>query len=196
MPTPTRQQDADTRRKLGVWLAQIGNQSTNADLRASLDALYVKIVGVPWVPPDWYGQVAALQRTNPDMIVLPSPDPVVWITTPAQRDFWTQLVLATNKARSAYGAGLQAQGKAELERLVSNAAFWDAAYRYADALDPSKAAGRAVNTFFGSMGGTTKLIVGGLVIVAGLYFLSKMIGKRSVQTVKANPGRRRRRQAA
>lgn len=202
MPNPTNQEDITQRTNLGVWLQPIGYgpgyDAANAAFREDLNNLYAKVAELPWTPKEWLGKVKSLQSANPDMAVMPSPvvgnNPIpVWIATPEQREFWTQLVQSSNDARVAYGKGLADQGRAEMERLIWNAEFWDVAYRFAVAVDPTRAFGRATNSLFDSMGGTTKLLIGGALVVGGLYFASKMFGKGHAAPAANNPGRRYRR---
>jgi hypothetical protein len=198
MPQPSQAADQNMRKTLGIWLGS-GGQAEDADqFKAVLDAIYVKVNELPWVTPGWLSRIRALQASNPDLIVLPSPvignNPIPdWIDTPEKAAFWSTLVQQTNDAKVAYGQALAAKGRAMLEQLVSDAAFWDAAYRFAVAIDPSRAVGRAVNSMFDSMGGTTKLLVGGALVVGGLYFASKMFGKSHSAPAATNPGRRHRR---
>lgn len=169
----------------------IGLRGAWPELGRLIDRLFEdRVSRLPWVPKSWLQAVREVQAANPqDLIRLaPGRDKLgrrqegapSFADDDAKLDVWVEIWKAQQKATEAYAAKQVEVGRREIDRLVANAAFWDAAYTIADTAKnlPAnivKATGRGAAEFVGtflpdSLKSYARLITWALVllIVGGL----------------------------
>ncbi len=144
------------------------------DLSNALAAIYRdKVAGIPWLPPGWIQNVMALHGQN-GMILIPSPanstPAIPWLNTPEKKAWWQQFHNIANGAVMDYAGKKAAEGKIEMERAYSNAAFWDGAYKVASLLAAPVTAVRDAAETYDKYGGWIKK--GAVVGLAGLVGLA------------------------
>jgi len=123
------------------------------ELRGNVDRIFAqRMAKLPWLPSDWLDMVRKLQAERPaDLVTLapsrrpktdasgrvvdpngpPAADVPLFLDGADKLDAWQRMYFDLNAARSAYAAARAAEGRAELDRLYANAAFWDASYKIA-----------------------------------------------------------------
>lgn len=174
-----------TNRELGVQRVP-GRRKAYPEWSDLSDPILAKVAALPFIPPDWYARVKALQAAYPDDIFDISPvfGPIgnrlagvaPWITDPADLQVWQTLSDTYRAAAMAYSAGKVAEGRRVMEAASGHAAFWDAAYRtvkvIADA--PATIAGAASGLMTGIIGKALPalaLLIGGAFLF--IYFKKK-----------------------
>jgi hypothetical protein len=100
-----------------------------------------KVAKIPWLPSGWFDAQAALQTEFPDdqVRIAPAaltsgavnPQAPLWLDTAEKRERWQELFKESNSIVTKYAAGQAELGRAELESLYANAAFWDRMYNIA-----------------------------------------------------------------
>jgi hypothetical protein len=118
-----------------------------------------KVSEIPWLPAGWYDAVAGIQANFPGSQVRIAPALLVsggvnklapdWLDSDEKRQYWQELNVQSNSIVQKYAAGKAEEGRAELDQLYANAAFWDRAYNIAVAIRDApanavKAAGEVV----------------------------------------------------
>lgn len=153
------------------------------DLANQLTAIYRdKVGGIPWLPAGWLQNVMALHNQN-GMILIPSPanstPAIPWLNTPEKKAWWQAFHQIANKAVMDYAAKKAADGKIEMERAYSNAAFWDSAYKVASLLAAPVTAVRDAAETYSKYGGLIKTgAVVGLVGLVGLAIWGRIKPKK------------------
>lgn len=112
--------------------------TTWPELSDQLRSLYIARAGtVPWLPEDWLGTVLSLHGAN-GMILVPAPANVTpsipWLRTDAQRAWWNDFAARAGAVITAYAAHQAELGRAQLDRLYADSAFWNKAYDIATVL--------------------------------------------------------------
>lgn len=109
------------------------------ELSAQILAIYQdRVAKFTWVPGDWLARVrsymadtGAVLRMLPPRLVggAVRDDLPAWLTADERRlDAWSEVSEIIRNAVVDYAAMRAAEGKAELDRLYRNAAFWDRLY--------------------------------------------------------------------
>lgn len=173
--------------ELGVWISP-GLGQAYPELR---DGIMMRVFGdrvasVPWVPQNWLASVRALQANNPTGLVrigpakllgsaVRAPDAPSFADTQAKLDWWQSLFDASNAAVGKYAAQQQAAGKAELDKLYANAAFWNTglgatAITVATTIRdlPKNAVGAVLDGAGSVAGGVLKKLLGSWIVWVGL----------------------------
>ncbi len=164
------------------------------DLKSVVDTIInTRIGGLPWLPDGWLEAYALLKKQNPGDVIqlypsngtagnknIEAPD---WQTA-EQRTAWTAAALEIHKSIQKYAAGKQDEGRAELQALYRNAAFWDAAYRIDLAIASApgvvvnavvEGAGRALSLSLAALSGPVKIVLIVAVLGVGYYFARPFI---------------------
>ncbi len=122
---------------LGIYLNAAGNAWP--ELRAQLLRIcHEKVAPLAFVPSDWIDQVATVCGTSyaPQLMTpyvgsgaVRATAPV-WLTKDkAAMDAWHAIAGASRQAVMDYSQGKINEGRAELDKLYRDAAFWDGLYR-------------------------------------------------------------------
>jgi hypothetical protein len=182
---------------LGVYI-QPGIGTAYPELNKLLQAFFKsKVATIPWLPAGWLDSQAGLQAAYPgDQIrIAPafkgdgsvSPLAPVWLDTPEKRQLWQELFKRSNEIVTAYAAGEAAKGKVLLDKLYSEAAFWDRMYNIAVTVRdlPKTVVGAAGDFASGVVGEFLKkfwivIAVGGIgfILYVNRNSLAKAAGKR------------------
>jgi hypothetical protein len=204
----------DITKTLGVY-QQPGVGTAYPELRAQLFATLQQTARIDWLPARWLEDVRRVYDADPGALVIVgaasvsgkrqsnAPD---WIDTEAKETVWNAINKAMLAAVVKYAREQQEAGRAELDALNRNAAFWNFAYTSAVvaaapaalAIGAAKGvaegaidAGSAIGNYTGRLfGGTAKGFATGLgvwgwmaliVLVGGggaaLWFFRKPLGK-------------------
>lgn len=128
----------------GVYI-QPGIGEAYPELNTKLQNFYRdKVSKIPWIPPGWYDAVSGMQANFPGSQVRIAPALMAtgavnklapdWLDSDAKRQYWQELFTEASSIVQKYAAGKAEEGRAELDRLYANAAFWDRAYNIAVAI--------------------------------------------------------------
>lgn len=108
------------------------------ELSAQVLAIYNdRVTKFGWVPADWYTRVKRIMDAGDVVRLLPPrivsgavrDDLPAWLTADVRRiDAWGEIAETIRVAVVDYAAARAAAGRAELDRLYRNAAFWDRLY--------------------------------------------------------------------
>lgn len=124
---------------LGVWIAP-GIGLAYPELKTQLAALHNERVTLfNFLPSGWAAAVANLQKAHPNDLVRLSPGLAAngdiirsnpdWLTQNGEvASAWHKAFMSETKAITDYARKQQEAGKAELDRLYREAAFWNKAY--------------------------------------------------------------------
>lgn len=189
--------------ELGVWISP-GIGQAYPELKTILAKLRNdRIAKLPWLPVAWASQVQAVQDANTTALVRLYPARNLagsanatipaWLSSDGARmDAWQAIVKAQDAAIKQYAANDAANGKAELDRLQADAAFWNsplmtAAINTQQALinAPSAIAGAAGTLVSDVFSGFLKkswwvigLVVVGYIVWTNRESVAKSAGKR------------------
>ncbi len=135
--------EAGARKAYGIYVSPGLGGIWEGRLKTEMDRLFVtRMASIPWLPAGWLAGVRDLQSRYPDDLVriapamgrslIPNPESPDWLLQDQARiDAWQVIAKASDNAIIQVAAGKQAEGKAELDQLYANAAFWDRAYNLA-----------------------------------------------------------------
>lgn len=133
------------KKSLGVFITY-GYGQALPELKTQIMALHAdRVAKLNFVPSDWLSQIQSLQAANPNDLVRLAPSEFAngniingnadfTISSPAVADAWQAVYMAEQKAIVAYGAKLANEGKAELDRVYADSAFWNKAYTSLESL--------------------------------------------------------------
>ncbi len=190
-------QEAAARKAFGILIQPGLGVAWSGKLKTEMDRLFVtRVAGIPWLPPGWLANVRDIQSRYPDDLVRiapsmgsihPNAESPAWILSdPARVAAWQVVALASSKVQSAFAAAKQDEGKAELQRLYNNAAFWDATYKLAVSVRDAapNAVGWVGSNLWNGLGWKLKLALGLAGAVALYVYFPKL-----AKAAKAIPGR-------
>jgi hypothetical protein len=179
--------EAGAKKAYGIMVSPGLGVAWNGDLKRLMTTLFTtRVANIPWLPVGWLAGVEDLQARFPDDLVRigpsmgsihPNPDMPDWILNSQDRmDAWMAIYRASNDAIVSYAAGKQAEGKAQLDALYRNAAFWDGAYNLAvnirDAVP--NAAGFIGSSLWNGLGWKWKLVIGVAGVAAVGWYWPKL----------------------
>lgn len=183
----TPSQEAAIRKAFGVWLSPGLGVAWEGKLKGEMSRLFVtRVAQLPWLPPGWLASVQDIQSRYPDDLVRiapsmgsihPNPESPSWILAdPDRLAAWQVIAKACDSAIVKFAAAKQDEGRAELQRLYDNAAFWDKAYNLAVAVRDAvpNAAGFIGSSLWNGLGWKWKLAIGFAATAAVVWYLPKL----------------------
>lgn len=187
MAISTPSKEAAIRKAFGTYLSPGLGVAWEGKLKNEMSKLFVlRVSQLPWLPPGWLAQVQDVQSRYPDDLVRiapsmgsihPNAESPDWILEDPERvAAWQVIAKASDSAISRFAAAKQDEGRAELQRLYDNAAFWDKAYRIAVGVRDAapNAAGWVVSSLWNGLGWKWKLALGVAGVAAVVTYWPKL----------------------